>query len=436
MEAGTETENVAPSCSFFCLCLANAVSHCLCLPSLIKSPHMLENSFWTVSDLTRYIRELFEIDFRLQEVAVKGEASNITHARSGHLYFTLKDSGAQLKCVMWRSAAQKLHAIPQDGDALIVEGKMTVYEAGGNYQLIASRLETAGVGDLAAEFELLKKRLADEGLFDAEHKQPIPGFPEKIGIVTSANAAALRDILNVLRRRYPLADVLIAPTLVQGATAPAGIVRSLEWLDGRDDIDVILVSRGGGSMEDLWAFNDEAVARAIFNAKTPVISGVGHEIDFTIADFVADLRAPTPSVAAELATPDVSELTPSIHGIGLHLRNVELGRIEQMRWEVMNLAQRLETQTPNNALGQLAQTVDGYTLRIENAMSQRFQKNRAQLAVLKAQLDGVSPQATLARGYAIVRKTDGSIVSKKADVASGDALTITVSDGDVEAEVK
>jgi exodeoxyribonuclease VII large subunit len=265
-------------------------------------------SAWSVSELTGYIKELFEIDFRLQDIEVEGEISNFVRARSGHLYFTLKDEQAQLKCVMWRTHARRLHFLPQDGDALLVHGRISVYETGGVYQLYADFLEPSGRGDLAIAFERLKEQLAQEGLFDAEKKQSIPPLPNKIGIVTSADAAALRDILNVLNRRCPLVSVLIAPTLVQGDQAPPNIVRALRWLDGRDDVDMIIIARGGGSMEDLWAFNDEQVARAIFAARHPVISGVGHETDFTITDFVADLRAPTPSAAAEMAVPDLSDL--------------------------------------------------------------------------------------------------------------------------------
>lgn len=263
---------------------------------------------WTVSALNSYIRELFEIDYRLQDVEVTGEISNFTQARSGHLYFTLKDENSQLKCVMWRTSAEKLRIQLSNGDAVSVHGRLSVYEAGGAYQLYADRIVPEGRGGLADAFERLKLALAAEGLFDAEHKKPIPEVPKKIGVVTSADAAALRDILKVLQRRYPLVSVLVAPTLVQGVEAPAQIIRSLQWLDAREDVDTIIVARGGGSMEDLWAFNDEHVARAIFAARHPVICGVGHETDFTIADFVADKRAPTPSVAAELAVPDIDEV--------------------------------------------------------------------------------------------------------------------------------
>lgn len=253
---------------------------------------------WTVSELTRYIQELFKLDYRLQDLRVEGEISNYTRARSGHLYFTLKDEMAQLKCVMWRSSAERLSLDLGEGDQIIARGRINVYDKQGIYQLYVEQITPAGRGNLALAFEELKQRLEQEGLFASEHKQALPRFPRKIGIVTSADAAALRDILHVLKRRCPMVSVLVAPTLVQGSEAPAQIISALRWLDGRDDIDLIIVSRGGGSIEDLWAFNDEKVARAIYQARHPIVCGVGHETDFTIADFVADVRAPTPSAAA------------------------------------------------------------------------------------------------------------------------------------------
>lgn len=384
---------------------------------------------WSVSELTQYIRELFEIDYRLQDVEVSGEISNFTRARSGHLYFTLKDDKAQLKCVMWRTAAERIRFQPQDGDAVVLNGRISVYEASGVYQLYAEQMSPLGQGDLAAAFEALKAKLADEGLFDAEFKKPIPPFPRKIGIVTSADAAALRDIINVLRRRYPVVSVLIAPTLVQGADAPPQIVRALRWLDGRTDIDTIIVARGGGSMEDLWAFNDEGVARAIFAAQHPIISGVGHEVDFTIADFVADLRAPTPSAAAELAVPDVSELRPYFQTIQQQMKNVVLEQIGQHRWQVQTLKRSLNHLSPRVGIAGNRQRLDGWQARLERAMQRRLDQSNHRLNVLQAQLTAVSPKATLARGYAIVRTSDGRIVRSSAAVKSGDALTVQVHDG-------
>ena len=384
---------------------------------------------WTVSELTQYIRELFEIDYRLQDVEVSGEISNFSRARSGHLYFTLKDDKSQLKCVMWRSSAERLRFRPQDGEAVVVNGRISVYEASGVYQLYAEQMSPLGQGDLAAAFEELKERLEAEGLFDAEQKQPIPSFPRKIGVVTSADAAALRDIINVLRRRYPLASVLIAPTLVQGVEAPAQIVRALRWLDGRNDIDTIIVARGGGSVEDLWAFNDEGVARAIFAASHPIISGVGHEVDFTIADFVADLRAPTPSAAAELAVPDMVELRPFFSNIQQQMKAIVLEQIGQHRWQVQTLKRSLSHLSPQVGIAGNRQRLDGWHARLERAMQRRLDESRHRFSLLQTQLTAVSPMATLGRGYAIVRDNDGRIVRSPATVQSGDPLTVQVRDG-------
>ncbi|MCP4361287.1 MAG: exodeoxyribonuclease VII large subunit, partial [Chloroflexi bacterium] len=394
------------------------------------------SSAWSVSDLTQYIRELFEIDYRLQDVEVAGEISNFTRARSGHLYFTLKDENAQLKCVMWRSAAEQLPVFPGDGDAVVAHGRLSIYEASGVYQLYADRLEPAGRGDLAQAFEQLKQRLDDAGLFDPAHKKPIPQFPQKIGIVTSADAAALRDILNVLRRRYPLASVLIAPALVQGNEAPAQIIRALQWLDGRTDIDTILVSRGGGSMEDLWAFNDEGVARAIFAARHPIISGVGHEVDFTIADFVADLRAPTPSAAAELAAPDVAELRPYVAGLASGLADALSDRIQQQQWQAQSLQRSLTHLSPRGQLDNNRQRLDNLLHKLELGIQRKLERDRGQLAVIQARLTAVSPLATLARGYAIVRGDDGRVIRSFQEVGSGDKLHIQVADGEFDVAVE
>jgi len=403
----------------------------------VQQADQFSQSTWSVTELTAYIREMFAIDYRLQDVSVGGEISNFTRARSGHLYFTLKDAGAQIKCVMWRSAAERLYFAPEEGDAVVVNGRISVYEAGGVYQLYAERLQPTGRGDLALAFEQLKQRLADEGLFDPAHKKPIPPAPRKIGIVTSADAAALRDILNVLSRRYPLAAVLIAPTLVQGAEAPPQIVRALQWLDGRSDIDVIIVARGGGSIEDLWAFNDERVARAIFAAHHPIITGVGHETDFTIADFVADQRAPTPSAAAELATPDIEEIRPLLAGYQAFLRGKLQDQIRQKQWQVQTLTRALAHLSPQMRLDGNRQRLDVTVARLDRAMGNRLAQERARLAVVVAGLTAVSPLATLSRGYAIVRlRENGRVVRAKDDVTSGDALTIQVADGQFDVQVE
>ena len=390
---------------------------------------------WSVVDLTHYIRDLFAVDFRLQDVEVIGEISNFTQARSGHLYFTLKDDQAQLKCVMWRSAVERMRFMPQEGDAVIVNGRISIYEASGVYQLYAEGMQPAGRGDLAIAFEQLKQKLSDAGLFDEEHKKPIPPFPQKIGIVTSADAAALRDILNVLRRRYPLTSVLIAPTLVQGNQAPTQIVRALHWLDGRYDIDTIIVARGGGSIEDLWAFNDEQVVRAIFGAQHPIISGVGHETDFTLADFVADLRAPTPSAAAELAVPDIEELETTLHGLQSRLAGEMDDKLKQYQWQLQSLMRTMQHLTPRNRVDNHRQRLDGLLGRLDTAVYRQLDHNRTRLAIAQASIKAVSPLATLARGYAIVRDGNGRVVRSQGSVTVGAPLSIQVADGTFNAEV-
>ncbi len=388
-----------------------------------------DHTIWTVGELTSYVRQMFEMDYRLRDIDVSGEISNFTRAASGHIYFTLKDAGAQLKCVMWRSMAERLRFRPAEGDAVIAHGRVSVYEVSGVYQLYVDHIQPAGRGDLAAAFERLKDMLAAEGLFDPERKRPIPPFPRKIGIVTSADAAALRDILTVLARRNPLVAVLIAPTLVQGELAPAQIVRALQRLDQRDDIDVILLARGGGSIEDLWAFNDERVARAIFAARHPVISGVGHETDFTIADFVADLRAPTPSAAAELAVPDLSGVGPALAEMQTTLTTAIGGALAARREAVRAGAQWLTLLSPQRLLDSNRQRVDMLTGRLAGSVSRGLERRRGRLAVAGSSLIAFSPQATLARGFAIVRGPDGELIRSTVQARPGAPLRVQVSDG-------
>lgn len=395
-----------------------------------------ESSAWSVSELTSYIRELFEIDFRLQDVEVSGEISNFTRARSGHLYFTLKDEQAQLRAVMWRSDALRLPFDPADGDAVVARGAVSVYEAGGVYQLYARSLQPAGRGDLAQLFEQLKQQLEAEGLFDPARKKPIPPLPRKIGLVTSADAAALRDILQVLQRRWPLVAVLVAATLVQGRDAPPQIVRALQWLDGRDDIDTIIVARGGGSLEDLWAFNDEQVVRAVYAAHHPIITGIGHETDFTLADFAADLRAPTPSAAAELAVPDQADMRQQLAAQQLYLQRQMANWLTQQRRAVQVLSRALGHLSPQANLNNNRQRVDHLTGRLDQAMIRLLERRRNQTLLAQARLTAVSPLATLARGYAIVRHQNGSYIHSVNQVQAGDPLQVQLNDGQFTATVE
>jgi exodeoxyribonuclease VII large subunit len=404
--------------------------------SLFADSSWEEPRLWHVDELTAYIAELFNLDYRLRDVRVEGEVSNFKEARSGHLYFTLKDERAQLRCVMWRSDAERLSFSPRDGDAVVARGRVGVYERGGDYQLYVKSLSPQGRGELAIAFEELRHRLEAEGLFAPERKQRPPTFPRRIGIVTSADAAALQDILNVLNRRCRFVSVLIAPTLVQGSEAPAQIIRALRWLDGRDDIDTIILARGGGSIEDLWAFNDEAVARAVFEARHPIICGVGHETDFTIADFVADVRAPTPSAAAELATPDSVQLRPVIRGLQQALDASMWAKIEQRRERVAALTRNLRHLGPQARLDGVRQHVDLLAGRLDHAVARLLERKHARFDLAQARLASVSPVSTLRRGYAIVRQVDATLVRSVDDVTAGDRIEVTVVDGSFDATVE
>ena len=318
----------------------------------------LQQRLWTVGDLTRYVRQLLEGDYRLQDVWVAGELSNLSRPASGHLYFTLKDGEAALRSVMWRTEAARQRFSPREGDAVEVHGRISVYEAGGQYQLYADVVRLAGEGAAYQEFLRLKARLEAEGLFDEGRKRPLPVLPTRMGVVTSAAGAALHDVIHVLRRRYPLADVVLAPTPVQGSEAPAGIIAALDVLNRHVHPDVILLVRGGGSLEDLAAFNDEGVARAVAASGAPVVSGVGHETDFTIVDFVADRRAPTPSAAAEVATPDGNELRQAVHQASRLLAASLSRRLGQARAELKSRELALRMASPRAQVANARQRVD------------------------------------------------------------------------------
>lgn len=392
---------------------------------------------YTVAELSAYIREMFDLDFRLQDVTVTGEVSNMTRASSGHWYFTLKDSQSQLKCVMWRSSAEKQSFVPQSGDAIMAQGRVSVYEPRGEYQLYAESIRPLGVGDLYAEFERLKAKLDAEGLFDAERKRPLPAFPKQIGVVTSPEAAAFQDVQNVLRRRFPLAEVILSPTPVQGDAAPPQIVRALEKLNAHTDVDVILLTRGGGSIEDLWAFNEEPVARAVASSRIPIIAGVGHETDFTIVDFVADLRAPTPSAAAELATPSLADLRAGIDSLTetlvVHIQDC----IGDRQDDLMVAQRSLGHLSPSRQIATLRQRIDDWNLRLERAQKAHLGGWRERLSSRTAALNAANPQAILERGYAIITRSDtGERVKTAAGAQPGEGITIQLHDGDLKARIE
>ncbi len=370
----------------------------------------LEPGPWTVTEITNHLRDLIESDHDTQDIWVRGEVSNFSQPGSGHIYFTLKDSGSSLRCVMWRNAALRLVSVPQNGDEIEVHGGISIYEAAGQYQLYADQIRPLGEGALYQEFLELKAKLEAEGLFDPAAKRTIPDIPQRIGIVTSPTGAALQDILNTIKRRFTLAKVIIAPTPVQGKEAPPGIVKALQLLNDRLQPDVILLARGGGSIEDLWAFNDERVARAVAASGAPVICGVGHETDFTIADFTADLRAPTPTAAAELATPHRSELSAILDDLRLRINQVISMRLNAYRIEVRNLSSLLVGRSPKGRIRSGRQSLDELSKRATLAISHALQLNRERMANKEKQLISLNPLEILKRGYAVLSLPDDTIV--------------------------
>ncbi|MBC7264496.1 MAG: exodeoxyribonuclease VII large subunit [Chloroflexi bacterium] len=391
---------------------------------------------YSVSYITRYIRELFEVDFTLQDIWIRGEVSNLTQAPSGHVYFTLKDEAAQIRCVLWRSQAARLTQLPRDGDGVVAHGRVSVYEAQGVYQFYVDMVQPVGVGLLYLQFEALRKKLESEGLFAPERKRPLPPYPQRIGVITSPIGAAIRDILHVLRRRYPIAEVILAPTLVQGDEAPPQIVAALRALNDYPDIEVIILARGGGSIEELWAFNDERVARAIAASQIPVVTGIGHETDFTIADFVADLRAPTPTAAAEMVAPERTLMLETITRYGQRLEHLMEQRVREGELRLGTLRARLGRASPQAILEGYAQRLDDITRTMMSMMEHGLSLRQERLAGRAAQLQSLDPQHILERGYAVVSRTDsGEVVRRRGQVASGDGIQVRVSDGHFRATV-
>ncbi len=386
---------------------------------------------WTVSEITRYLREILESDELLQDVWVLGEVSNLSRPTSGHIYFTIKDSRSALRCVIWRNSAPRLSNALREGQAVEVHGGIGVYETAGQYQLYVDLIRPAGEGALYQQFMRLKARLEAEGLFDEERKRPIPTWPKRIGVVTSPTGAALQDVLNILRRRFPIAEVVLSPTAVQGEEAPAGIISALQSLNEYVHPDVILVVRGGGSIEDLWAFNDERVARAIAASTAPVISGVGHETDFTIADFVSDLRAPTPTAAAELATPSRQELLAAIDNQNKRIKQAVAERLFSFRMRLQRENNRLKARSPFSQIRSLRQRIDELNRQIGTQFEHLLQMRRLSLQSLMKQLYSLNPLAVLQRGYAILSRPDGEVIKSVHQIETNTLLNAQLSDGSV-----
>jgi len=390
---------------------------------------LLEFSLWSVAELTHYLRDLFDSDETLQDLWVHGEISNLARPSSGHLYFTLKDNISALKCVMWRNSVARLQFIPQEGQAVEAHGSISIYEAGGQYQLYSDKIRPAGEGALYQEFILLKTRLEAEGLFDPSRKRPVPRFPRLIGIVTSPTGAALRDILNTLRRRYPAAKAILAPSPVQGEQAPIGLIAAIQDLNLLVQPDVILLARGGGSIEDLWVFNDQQLAYAIAASQAPIISGIGHETDFTIADFVSDLRAPTPTAAAELATPDRLDLKKDLEDIVVRLNRSLQAATSAKYWQIERLQNRLVQRSPMAFVHSSRQRIDDLTSQIDRSMEHLNKIRSAGLTGAQQHLWSLNPLSIMKRGYAVVTRLDGTLVYSISQVKSGNSLDVRLQDG-------
>lgn len=389
----------------------------------------------TVTQLNRYIKTILSEDVNLKQICLKGELSNFTdHKKTGHFYFTLKDDNSSIRAIMFRGYASKVRFTPENGMNVVVTGSVQVFERDGAYQIYCESMEPDGIGALYLAFEQLKEKLAREGLFDPAHKKPIPQMPMRIGVLTAKTGAALQDIINILGRRYPLATLVLVPTLVQGENAPQSIVNSLRLIQQQEDIDVVILGRGGGSIEDLWAFNDEAVAREIYHCPIPIISAVGHEIDYTISDFVADLRAPTPSAAAELVAPDLASLSRGLDNHENLMYNYTVNGLQIKLQKLKELAGRLKLMSPSLAIANNRNELSHLEKRFETAFATGVEEKQKRLQTSVEVLDALSPLKVLTRGYSITFDKD-EILTSVADVQVGAQITTKLKDGTVTSTV-
>lgn len=401
------------------------------LTALYRKAIIMDKIIVTVSQLNAFVKKALDSQTVLNDIWIKGEISNFKQHYSGHLYITLKDEGGVLKAVMFKSAAARLTFLPKDGMKVVARGRISVYEAGGAYQLYVSEIIPDGIGELFMAYEQLKKRLAEKGLFEQSHKKPIPRLPQRIGVITAATGAAVRDIVNVASRRFPLAEIIIFPSLVQGDGAAADICRGIEYFNKNRAADVLIVGRGGGSIEDLWAFNEETVAYAIYNSEIPIISAVGHETDFTIADFAADLRAPTPSAAAELAVPSQAELLRNVVHCGDRLINAVYSCIETRELRLSGIKLR----TPGDIINEGCQKLDTLVRRLERGFEAFAESERGRLAKSCARLDALSPLRVMSRGYALPIDENGDIIKTAEELTEKKNFNLRMTDGSVSCRV-
>ena len=389
----------------------------------------------TVSQLNLYAKSLLEQDINLNNVFVAGEISNFTdHYRTGHLYMSIKDNSASISAVMFASNASKLKFRPENGMSVIVRGRVSIYERDGRYQLYIDDMQPDGVGALALAFEQTKERLSKAGLFDTEHKKKISQIPQKIGVISSPTGAAVQDVLNVLGRRFPIAEVVFAGVQVQGDSAAPTIIQAIKMINDCTNVDTIIIARGGGSAEDLWPFNDEDLAYAIYNSRIPIISGVGHETDFTICDFVADLRAPTPSAAAELAVPDMREQKYYISSLKASIENAVEVYIRELEYELERVTKSSVLQNPEKIIENSEMYLDTLNTRINNIFKNAVTECSSDFAMICSRLEALSPLKVLARGYSIAKK-DVNIIKDSKDISVGEIISLQFANGSAKAEI-
>lgn len=389
----------------------------------------------TVSQLNNYIKTLVDRDEFLNNVYIKGEISNFKRHYTGHLYFTLKDGEALIKCVMFKTYTSYLKFEPEDGMSVLILGTVAVYERDGVYQIYAKGMEVDGLGALHVAYEQLKQKLESNGMFDEKNKKKIPVLPKAIGVVTSKTGSVIRDIINVTTRRFPKVNIKIYPAAVQGEGAAETIVKGIEYFNSAKNVDTIIIARGGGSLEDLWPFNEEITANAIFNSKIPIISAVGHETDFTIADFVADLRAPTPSAAGELAVPDINEINWKLVNIRRNLSILLNKKIENMKQRYAKVMNSSVFKNPTNDIKRRILTLEGYSRRLESSIKIKNQNVKINLTKIISKLDGLSPLKTLSRGYSIAENSSGKVIKSIKDVKQGEKIKLILNDGDINTQV-
>ena len=389
---------------------------------------------YSINELNNYVKNVLDSDANLRQILVSGEVSNFKAHYSGHMYMTLKDETSSVKAVMFAGNASKLRFSVENGMKVLVLGTVSLYPRDGSYQLYISSMQPDGIGALSIAFEQLKEKLSEEGLFDASHKKKLPSFPDKIGVVTSATGAAIQDIFNVLSRRYPVAEVVVRPAQVQGDGAAEDIAKAIEEFNAFNGADVLIVGRGGGSIEDLWAFNEEVVARAVFNSKIPVISAVGHETDYTICDFVADLRAPTPSAAAEIAVPDITELTADLLKIKQQMIISVKNKFNEERTRLLAIEKSGALKDPLSKLNENKRNLLYFSEKINDLTQAYIDRQKLHFSSLAGKLDTLSPLGVIARGYAIVSKGE-DVLTKAKDFNIGDTVNIKLSDGNVSASV-